>query len=289
MADNSDDFERVHTSWFVAALAAKPPLVVLVTFAIGAVATVILMVAFPSMDAVAIVSTLATLWGLDLALVIYLLTARDTDKLLSHIDALQGQLSAALDAPGPDAVVVSQEPQQAAQESQQPPAWEPPLTSQEPQQAVAPEAPLTRPAKPATPAVQPAEAPRRPAPALSPQLWASSLTERMPADYLETLRRQAGVEPADIRRAWTPSPSGNGPWVVEEANGNRWSVFPARGGKPMAIPLGSRASVRQRREDRVAEIARSRVRQAEDRAMRAEKRTEKEIAHRANPHRPDDR
>ena len=188
-------------------LAGRPPLVATVTFGIAVVVTVICWLTVRNMDTVAVVTTLATLWAMVLALVIYLLTAKDTDKLLEHIDALQDQLSAALEGPGAGAVVVDTE------------------TSSEPSTVQTPV----------------------PAPDARPQ-WFDRLTGRLPEEYLDALRQRTVLNAEDITRAWTPNPGGHGPWVVEAADGNRWSVFRGRGGRPTVIPLGNAAQARERHE-----------------------------------------
>ena len=190
------------TSRFVAELAARPLLVVGVTFAISAVVTAVLMLVAWGMDVTAAVTTLVGVWALVLALVIYLLTARDTDRLLSHIDALQDQLSAVLETPGADAEVID-----------------------------------TAAAQPQPTAV----------PAISP---VNHLEARMPPEYVDALRQVIGTDVDKIRRAWTPIPNGHGPWVVENVEGDRWSVFRAGHGRPTVVPLGNPEQRRQQLADR---------------------------------------
>ena len=253
MSDSFSDADNPRPSRFVANLASHPLLVVAVTFAIGAAATAVLLILVGGMDATAVVTTLATLWSLDLALAIYLLTARDTDKLLSHIDALQDQLSAALENPGPDAVVV-EGPAEAAAQSES--AAQPePIVLPQPVVSSGTIAPPEPPARPG-PITQP-EPVAQPEPAVpvptTPAGSPVSVTAYMPAEYLEALRQRARVGIDDIQRAWTPNPFGNGPWVVETISGDRWSVFQTRGGRPTVIPLGGDREVirRQRREERL--------------------------------------
>jgi len=210
MAGSFDDSSNADTSRFIGMLAGRPPLVAGVTFGIAAVVTAICWFAARGMDIVAVVTALATIWAMVLALVIYLLTAKDTDKLLDHIDALQDQLSAALEGPGTGALVVDTQPAAA----------------------------------PATIPTQPHE----PTQTRAGDGWADRLADRLPAAYLEALRRQTVLDTEDITRAWTPNPDGGGPWVVEAADGDRWSVFQGRGGRPTVIPLGNATQARQRHE-----------------------------------------
>ena len=261
-------------SRFVGGLAGNPLLVVAATFVVAVVVTVVLMVAGSGMDLVVTVGTVATLWGLALALVIYLLTARDTDKLLDHIDALQDQLSAVLEAPGAGAEVIEAEPD------------EPDPTRPESITSGSEPVPIPVPIEPAPTEPAPIEpAPTEPAPTdpaptdpipLHPQPTQPSspfpvptqpsspppdrlaqLAERIPAPYLDALLVQTGVGIADIRRAWTPNPTGNGPWVIEDTSGARWSIMQKYAGHPTVIPLGhheprDRAARERKRAERQA-------------------------------------
>lgn len=180
-------------------LSGRPLLVAAVTLAFAALVTVCCYLGASGLDVVGVVSLVATVWALALAVVIYLLTAKDTDKLLARIDALQDQLSAVLEKPGEDAIVVD-----------------------------------------AAPAAKAPQVPVRP-----PEPMGEKLAERLPTDYLSALRHQARIDPDELRRAWTPNRGSDGPWVVEAADGSRWSVFKGRGGRPTVIPLGAvaRASI----------------------------------------------
>ena len=400
-------------------LAGRPLLVVTTTCGVSIVVTVALVLAAHGMDVAGVVTTLATLWALVLALVIYLLTARDTDKLLGHIDALQDQLSAALAVPGAEAEVIEAGDVVAEDaEGSAPAAWD----NTGDNTAVAPDnkpaggdntgwrsgadnipaVPDTRsvgastgsaggdntgwrsgadniPAvpgtssagadarsadgdnTPATPGNTPAGGdntgeivgpnvpevtseratesmvdwitrigskvpgsaselhvgrlgsdgpggdepgvdrlgvdragvdrhdiigPKVPEATSEPQSparrgeaeharpvvpgwpgprspWAQ-LIDRVPPDYLEALWQHAGVDVEHIRRAWTPTSDGRGPWVIESQDGGRWSVFQAGHGKPSVISLGNPDQLRQRRADR-----RARVHRAESDARKA--------------------
>ena len=231
-------------SRFVTSLARNPALVVVVTFAVSAAVTGALLAFGLDLNAVAVVTTLATVWGLDLALVIYLLTARDTDKLLAHIDALQDQLSAALDSPGADAEVIDTE-------SDEQPANVPTTAAGKPADVpptATPERPTEAPTAPTDTPERSADVPPEPSvpqrPAATP-----ALTGRVPDAYLAALLAQAGLGASDIRRAWTPHPHGNGPWVIEDNQGGRWSVFQTRGRRPTVISLGSRDQSRGNRHE----------------------------------------
>ena len=200
---DSEDFSPL-----VGKLAGRPSLVVMVTFAVAAVVTVGLSIASHGMDASAVISLLATIWALALALVIYLLTAKDTDKLLASIDALQDQLSAALEAPGPQALVETKA-------SGRPSKADHPSSRQEESSHASP-------------------ADQRPF--------------SLPPDYLDALSRRTGLVVDRIKRAWTPNPSGAGPWVIESDTGDRWSIFRGRHGLTTVIPLGNADRARQRHE-----------------------------------------
>jgi hypothetical protein len=233
-----------------------------------------------------IVAMLATVWGLDLALVIYLITARDTDKLLARIDILQDQLSAALEAPGPDSEVVDPAEESTADElggsrrtedltptsgltgsgsaarigttpngmptDSEPAAQTGPVvcadahTGQSPNTAGSRRADVVASAV-LTPAENVVESPpvtidqRR-----DPRRWPNPnsptrlgpppqwFATRIPPEHLAALNSQAGVGTDQILRAWTPHPRGNGPWVIETRDGQRWSVF-QRGNRPVTV------------------------------------------------------
>lgn len=277
-------------SRFVAGLASKPLLVVAITFGIGAVATALVFLIAPGMDVAGVVTTLATLWGMDLALVIYLLTAKDTDKLLSHIDALQDQLSAALEAPGPDAVVDTQleAPKEQPAIAQPPQESLPAPAAPEEQQPAPTPVPRERARTPARTPRQPSHTPPAPqhiepvpVPTLAesvpvpasplPELAPASQTG-LPAAYLAALCSRTGIDIADIRRAWTPSPFGDGPWVVEDISGNRWSIFQGRRSQPTVIPLGSVEDLRLRREEQIQKRAQHTQVQAERRLQHVQDR-----------------
>ena len=225
MSDIQHEATAPGTSRFVAELAGRPLLVVGVTFVVSAVMTGVLMLAVHGMDVAAAVTTLATIWALVLALVIYLLTARDTDRLLDSIDDLQEQLSAALETPGAGAEVIDAVPAAFPTTPSEPASVHEPSTT-------------------------------------SPD--SAHLDARLPADYLAALRRATGSGVDRIRRAWTPNPNGNGPWVVEDVDGDRWSIFQAGRGHPSVIPLGNPeqrrkalASLRQRLRQERADARRA--------------------------------
>ncbi|QIM18507.1 hypothetical protein G7066_07530 [Leucobacter coleopterorum] len=75
-------------------LSSRPILVTVVSFALTLVLTVVVLIVEPaSVDILGVVSLAATIWGLTHALVICLLTAQDTDRVLEHLSDMQEQLA----------------------------------------------------------------------------------------------------------------------------------------------------------------------------------------------------
>ncbi len=127
MSDTSDD-EIVVTDgrategrrlyrWLLDHLAKFPGRVTVVTFAAGVIVTLFVVVVGGDSSPTTVVSLVATLWALFFAVMIYLLTARDNDKVLEQIADLHEQLATALAAPDEDeaeSVMESAEPDAAA-------------------------------------------------------------------------------------------------------------------------------------------------------------------------------
>ncbi|WP_345762439.1 hypothetical protein [Diaminobutyricibacter sp. McL0608] len=92
--------------WLLDHLAKFPGRVTVVTFAAGVVVTLFVVVVGGDSSPTTVVSLIATLWALFFAVMIYLLTARDTDKVLEQIADLHEQLATALtNSPAPGRVI----------------------------------------------------------------------------------------------------------------------------------------------------------------------------------------
>lgn len=221
---------------FLRRLADKPMLVITSTFVLTAFVTIVVLVAEPaSVDVLGVVSLLATLWGLTLAVVIYLLTAQDTNRVLGQIGDLQEQLSAALAEPD---------------------ATDTPGSGESPAEPAIDESPSPAPAedRPDAPVVvgrhpQPHEPARTRRPS-TPQSSAHgssfyvagtgiALEDRVPLGYIEAWQSATGLAPERISRAWTRGHSDRAPWVLMSDDGSRWSVYSSGDGVPSVIRLAS--------------------------------------------------
>ena len=229
--------------WFLDHLAKFPGRVTAVTFAAGAVVTVGVVLIDGDGDATTIVSLVATLWALFFAVMIYLLTARDTDKVLDQIADLHEQLATALAAPEEETAGETAEEtadETGAETNAAPPTQESP----EPEQ---PAAPSTR---PATPAMRPG----RPGQDAHPQPrlldGEAAIVDAVPGELLDAWTTATGKTRDALSRAWTRDPRSGQQWVLETADHQRWVVF-SRGGRGAGvIPLDatSRARLRRSRE-----------------------------------------
>ncbi|MFC4225291.1 hypothetical protein [Lysinibacter cavernae] len=247
---------------FLHKLAGKPMLVTGLTFLLAAAVTIALLVVEPTdVDILGVISLGATVWGLTLALVIYLLTAQDTDRVMDQIADLQEQLAASLidpddaDDADQDESNASAEPTLATQASVEP------LEKHQPVTATASNDPDTGPSAP--PTVQRGSRGRASAGGLRAEREAMvyhadagvPITERIPLDYLDAWLAATGREPDQIIRGWTRGRAGQSPWVLQAADGTRWSVFSSGDGSPSVIELddprfrGDQRN-RQRRQNR---------------------------------------
>lgn len=210
-------------------------LVTVVSFALTLVLTVVVLLAEPEpVDILGVVSLAATIWGLTLALVIYLLTAQDTDRVLDHISDLQEQLAASLEEPDGD------------EEMEQSVGAIP-----EPRAELDPE-PRTRPT--ASEAMQTLQDAKHKTSRAQRQRGGGpgghgdrgvfytsesgiKLEDVAPSDYLKAWETTTGRDASQIFRAWTRSHEGSSPWVFMLRDGSRWSVFASEDGMPSVIDL----------------------------------------------------
>jgi hypothetical protein len=222
--------------WLLGHLAKFPGRVTAVTFAAGVVVTVVVVLTGGDSSPTGLVSLVATLWALFFAIMIYLLTARDTDKVLDQIADLREQLSTALAAPGEDEVG------EAADDAAD--VEEPVTTPTD----VEPATPAQR--EPALPEVTPTEShdvdavggrgdrrrpagvdhrrPGRPAaPAFGPRLLngSAAIVDAVPAELLNAWTSATGKKPDQLARAWNRDPRSDRQWVLETTGQERWLVF----------------------------------------------------------------
>ncbi|QIK62027.1 hypothetical protein G7068_01515 [Leucobacter viscericola] len=240
-----DDSENSRSPFspFMQRLSSRPVLVTVVSFALTLVLTVVVLFVEPdSVDILGVVSLAATIWGLTLALVIYLLTAQDTDRVLDHISDLQEQLAASLEEPADE-----EEMEQSADTTPEPAAEVVP-----PRKAELDPEPRTRPTpSEAMQALQDAKHKTSHAPRqrgggpgghgdrgvfYTPESGIK-LEDVAPSDYLKAWEKTTGRDASQIFRAWTRSREGSSPWVFMLRDGSRWSVFASDDGAPSVIDL----------------------------------------------------
>lgn len=229
--------------WTIDHLAKFPGRVTIVTFAAGLLVTVVVVLCGGDDSPATVVGLVATLWALFFAVMIYLLTARDTDRVLDQIADLHEQLAAALESP----------------ETESPAPDESTATVE------VPETPDTGPAQ-RTPRPDSAHADRHPgspsAPAPfgqarhqghpSPRIvvGASAIAEAVPSELLDAWTSSTGLAPGVLTRAWTRDPRSERQWVVETETGERWVVFSRGAGGTGVISLSEVDQRRGRRQPR---------------------------------------
>ncbi|GAB3586341.1 hypothetical protein GCM10027406_36240 [Leifsonia lichenia] len=219
--------------WFLDHLAKFPGRVTAVTFAAGAVVTVAVVLIDGDGDATTIVSLIATLWALFFAVMIYLLTARDTDKVLDQIADLHEQLATALAAPEEEEEERPEE--EAPQETDAETTEEPSLP--EPPGHERPAAPAARPVRPGQRA--------HPQPRLLE--GEAAIVAAVPGELLAAWTSATGKARDALSRAWTRDPRSGQQWVLETADHQRWVVF-SRGARGVGvIPLDATSRARLRR------------------------------------------
>lgn len=224
--------------WFLDHLAKFPGRVTVVTFVAAAAVTVIVVIADGDASPTTIVSLMATLWALFFAVMIYLLTARDNDKVLDQIADLHEQLATALAAPDEDETGVAQD--------------ETGVSDREPSGAAVglSDAPAAGPAREATGGDDtrrdrrprgdgrggprpvyadgsqdrlPDAADARPRPHLLVGLPA--ILDGVPGDLLDAWTSATGRSRDELARAWTRDPRTDRQWVLETVGHERWVVF----------------------------------------------------------------
>lgn len=215
--------------WIVENLAKYPGRVTILTFFAGLIATALVSWASGDDTLVTVVSLLATLWALFFAVMIYLLSARDTDRVLEQISDLQEQLGAALSSPdesdtgATNAVVVPSSP--SGQSAQPDDSW---WTShrEHSDRFTVPESAKTKPYLVRDP---------------------EDIEKEVPAALLSAWKTATGADPGTLVRAWTPNSLTNRQWVLQSTDRHRWLIFARENGGIGVLPLdsdGRRGSVR---------------------------------------------
>ncbi|WP_223690501.1 hypothetical protein [Leifsonia poae] len=199
--------------WLLDHLAAFPGRVTVVTFAAGVVVTVAAGLWDGDWNPTKLISLIATLWALFFAVMIYLLTARDTDKVLDQIADLHEQLATALDAPSEDAGPSDGGSADHAVD-----------TAPDTESLAGVPRPAVRPLAPAqTDHRELQQHGARPGPRLvngSP-----AIIEEVPAELITAWTSATGKNREDLARAWTRDPRSDRQWVFETSSRERWLVF----------------------------------------------------------------
>jgi hypothetical protein len=249
-------------SWLLDHLAKFPGRVAAVTFAAGTVVTVCVVVVDGDKSPTTVVSLLATLWALFFAVMIYLLTARDTDKVLEQIADLHEQLATALAAPEEEGEPVEVETADADGE---------PI----PTTTGLPDTPSVKAADRTPDRVSPddlrrqqtpaneSRGERRPAPTNESQnrgrpggdsrraprllVGADAIVDGVPADLLDSWVSATGQNRDQLSRAWTRDPRSERQWVLETVGRERWVVYSkgARGVGVMSLDASARGRSRR--------------------------------------------
>jgi hypothetical protein len=266
--------------WFLDHLAKFPGRVTAVTFAAGVAVAAGVVAVDGDESPATVVSLVATLWALFFAVMIYLLTARDTDKVLDQISDLHEQLATALAAPDEyaelpetvtgdaatgDAVTGEAERAPAATTTTRPGspvAGPPPAASEAPfdDGSDRDRAPLAVPTDKGGSERTPTErgpGQRFPLPAggirerdrsdehdrRAPRLLVgnTAVVDGVPNELLKAWASATGKGRDELSRAWTRDPRTEHQWVLETTGGERWVVF-SRGARGVGvISLDSRS------------------------------------------------
>ena len=208
--------------WIIENLAKYPGRVTIVTFFAGLTATALVAWASGDDTIVTVVSLLATLWALFFSVMIYLLSAKDTDRVLEQIADLQEQLGAALSSPeesdtgsAPSGVAASPDsgPRPAEAEERW---WL--SRSEHPDRFTVPES-----------------AKKKPAVVRGPE----DIEKEVPSTLLSAWKTASAVDPATLVRAWTPNSVTNRQWVLQTEDHRRWLVFARENGGIGVLSLDS--------------------------------------------------
>ncbi|MFJ3394736.1 hypothetical protein [Leifsonia aquatica] len=223
----SSRYSRLY-HWVLDHLAKFPGRVTVVTFVAGVVVTVVVVLLGGDGSPTTVVGLVATLWALFFGVMIYLLTARDTDTVLEQIADLHEQLSTALASPDD------------AEEGDD---------STQPSEEATPQVPAPTLPTPSTPAPAPPGRTRQPG---GPRgetrvlTGAADIAASVPPELLSAWTSATGGATADLARVWTRDPRSERQWVFETTEGERWVVF-SRGAQGAGVISLSHPPTGQRR------------------------------------------
>jgi hypothetical protein len=196
--------------WVLDHLAKFPGRVTAVTFVAGVIVTVIVVLFGGDTTPTTVVGLVATLWALFFAVMIYLLTARDTDTVLEQIADLHQQLVTALAPPDDEAGGEEASTTEARAADAVPP---PSAPAPSPSPGMAPTVPgRTR-------------RDRRPHGVSQVIAGTDEINATVPHELLDAWKTATGESTDDLNRAWTRDPRSDRQWVLETAQGERWVAF----------------------------------------------------------------
>jgi hypothetical protein len=228
--------------WLTGRLAQHPGWVTLMTFLGAAIVTVLVLGFDDRLNPTDVMTTLAGLWALFFGIMIYLLSAQDTDHIMSQISDLQTQLSRALASPDVEELEeVAAPTEEATPEPPSPPTAEP--SKNHPGRRPSTESPSTeierrtdieRPAK-GEHTHQPHQ--RRPDTPRQLQVFTepNQISEGVPQEFLNGWSEATGLPTTALTRTWTRDTSGH-QWVFE-TDSARWLVFFQRSRGVGVLPL----------------------------------------------------
>ena len=225
--------------WLLDHLAKFPGRVTALTFAAGVAVTVFVVVVDGDESPTTVVSLVATLWALFFAVMIYLLTARDTDRVLDQIADLHEQLATALAAPGEDdGETTTDEPGAVTGAASATAIPDVSTTEAGPtERAPAVRATLGDGRNGGWPApdhggrVRPSPSERHRPHLLS---GVTAILDGVPSDLLTAWASATGKSRDELARAWTRDPRTDRQWVLETTGHERWVVF-SRGGRGVGV------------------------------------------------------
>ncbi len=235
--------------WLIERLAKHPGWVTLVTFVAGAVVAGVVLGIDERLTLTDVVTLLATLWALFFAVMIYLLSAEDTEHILGQISDLQDQLSTALSEPEDAEAEDVSESEDAAGDEPAPDQPDEPqalprtgeLVSTGAQPAggnrTAPDLEVAdAPATGRADAAEPVRARGRSRDGRLRMLTTpAEIAETVPSELVAGWSRGTGLPDSAIRRAWSRDP-GRRQWVIETEDA-RWLAFFRHGDDVALVPL----------------------------------------------------
>jgi hypothetical protein len=236
--------------WVLDHLAKFPGRVTVVTFAAAAAVTAIVAVVDGDWSLTTIVSLVAALWALFFGVMIYLLTARDTDNVLDQIADLHEQLATALTAPDDEEGTGQEEtsaPARASSAGTTPPVPDESGSASSGIDGLPPHE-LDRGtgwtgegrgdgwphSESESGGADQARATARTQLAPRMLVGKDAIVAGVPSDILDAWASATAKSRDDLSRAWSRDPRSDRQWVLETAGRERWVVF-TRGARGIGV------------------------------------------------------